>query len=54
MREVKYETLKVSWPSKKETTSSVVMVFLMVLFFSLFFLLTDTLVVNAIDLVVGI
>lgn len=41
IREVRQETAKVTWPSRKETTISTVMVFLMVFIAAIFFLVVD-------------
>jgi preprotein translocase subunit SecE len=40
-RQVRQEVAKVTWPSRKETGISTVMVFIMVVFASAFFLLLD-------------
>ena len=42
--EVKQETLKITWPTKSETTTTTVMVFIFVFIASVFFLLVDKLV----------
>ena len=41
IRQVRQETSKVTWPSRKELGISVVMVFIMVFIASMFFLLVD-------------
>jgi preprotein translocase subunit SecE len=41
MRQVRQEVSKVTWPTRKETTMSTVMVFIMVTFLALFFFLVD-------------
>ncbi len=43
-KEVKQETLKVTWPTKQETVTTTIMVFVFVFISSLFFLLVDKLV----------
>ena len=43
-KEVKQETLKVTWPTKQETITTTIMVFVFVFISSLFFLLVDKLV----------
>ena len=43
IREVRQETEKVTWPTRKETAISTGMVLLMVFFAALFFLLVDQL-----------
>lgn len=40
-REVREETNKVTWPTRKETIITTVMVFIMVLLASIFFLIAD-------------
>lgn len=41
IREVRKEASKIVWPTRKETISSTIMVFLMVAFMSVFFLVVD-------------
>ncbi len=41
IREVRQETSKVTWPTRKETMVSTVMVFIMVFLAALFFFLID-------------
>lgn len=41
MRQVRQEVSKVTWPTRKETTMSTVMVFIMVTFMALFFFFVD-------------
>lgn len=43
-RQVKSEMKKVSWPTRKETTTSVIAVFIMVVFASLFLYVADQLI----------
>jgi preprotein translocase subunit SecE len=40
-REVRREVSKVTWPSRKETVVTTIMVFIMVILAALFFLLVD-------------
>ncbi len=42
MNEVKVETRKVTWPERKETVQSTLMVFVMVLFIAFFLWLIDS------------
>lgn len=42
VRQVREETRKVTWPSRKETMITTVMVFIFAAFMGLFFLLVDT------------
>jgi len=44
LRQVRSETLKVTWPSRRETMISTVMVLVMVIFASLFFFAADQLI----------
>lgn len=41
LQEVRTETNKVTWPSRKETTITTIMVFIMVAVASVFFLIAD-------------
>ena len=41
VREVRQEISKVTWPERKDTTISSIVVIVLVILFSLFFLLTD-------------
>ncbi|MBL4786458.1 MAG: preprotein translocase subunit SecE [Cohaesibacteraceae bacterium] len=41
LQHVRSEATKVTWPSRKETAITTVMVFIMVFFASMFFLLAD-------------
>ena len=53
MREVRQEVSKVTWPSRKETGITTAMVFIMSVCAALFFLLTDTIISELIQLVLG-
>jgi len=44
LQEVRTETAKVTWPSRRETTIRTIMVFLMVALASIFFFFTDQLI----------
>jgi preprotein translocase subunit SecE len=54
LQEVRAETQKVTWPTRKETTVTTIMVFVMVAVASVFFLLTDQLMRIAVSFVLGI
>lgn len=41
LRQVKSEALKITWPTKRETVSTSIMVFIMIAFFATFFFLVD-------------
>jgi len=53
-RQVRQEIAKVSWPSRKETTVSTIMVFVMVTLASVFFLLVDQFFAWAVKLIFGL
>ncbi len=48
-RQVNQERKKVTWPTRKETTITTIMVFVMVAVASVFFLLVDTLLATGAD-----
>jgi len=54
MREVRQETSKVTWPSRKETSISTGMVFVMVILAALFFLLVDQILQFSVKMILGI
>jgi len=54
MQEVRAETSKVTWPSRRETAITTAMVFVMVAVASVFFLLADMIMRNVVTLVLGI
>ena len=54
IREVRQETNKVTWPTKKETGVTTMMVFIMVTIAAIFFLLADQLIAFAVKLVLGL
>ncbi len=53
VRQVRQEASKVTWPSRRETGISTVMVFIMVTIMALFFLLVDWILSNAVGFVLG-
>ena len=53
-KQVRQEAAKVTWPSRKETTVSTVMVFIMVVVAALFFLLVDQVFATAVRFVFGL
>lgn len=53
IEQVRSETSKVTWPTRKETGITTVMVMIMVFFASLFFLGADTLLGWIVGLVLG-
>ena len=54
LQEVRTETQKVTWPSRRETMITTLMVFIMVTAASVFFLVADQLIRYLITLVLGI
>jgi preprotein translocase subunit SecE len=54
LQEVRAEGQKVTWPTRKETTVTTIMVFVMVVVSSLFFLGADQIMRIAVSLVLGI
>jgi len=54
LQEVREETNKVTWPSRKETMVTTAMVFVMVAVACVFFLLADQIIRIAVTFVLGI
>jgi len=54
LRQVRQEVGRVTWPSRKETTYTTLMVFVMVIAASIFFFLADGLLARGVQLVLGI
>ncbi len=53
MQEVREETRKVTWPSRRETMITTAMVFVMVAIASVFFLVADQIIRIAVTFVLG-
>jgi preprotein translocase subunit SecE len=53
MQEVRSETQKVTWPSRRETAITTAMVFVMVAIASVFFFVSDQLMRLAVGLILG-
>jgi len=53
VRQVRQEAGKVTWPTRRETGISTVMVFVMVTIMALFFLLVDWILSNAVSFILG-
>lgn len=53
IKQVRQEAIKVTWPTRKETTLSTVMVLAMVLFAAVFFFLVDELLSIAVRRLLG-
>ncbi|AUG52273.1 preprotein translocase subunit SecE [Thalassospira marina] len=54
VQQVRQEARKVSWPTRKETTVSTLMVFIMVAFASVFFFVVDQLLALGVKLIFGV
>jgi preprotein translocase subunit SecE len=54
LQEVRSETAKVTWPSRRETTITTIMVFIMVALSSIFFFFADQLIRFLITFILGI
>lgn len=53
MRQVRQEASKVTWPTRKETTITTIMVFLMVFICAIFFLVVDRILSWGVALILG-
>jgi preprotein translocase subunit SecE len=53
IQEVRQETAKVTWPSRKETITTTIMVFIMVVIVSLFLSFADYLIGTAMKAILG-
>ena len=54
LQEVRSETAKVTWPTRRETTITTIMVFVMVAIASVFFLLADQAIRIFITFILGL
>lgn len=54
IREVRQEVSKVTWPTRRETTVSTIMVFIMVFLAALFFFLVDQVLSLGVEVLLGI
>ncbi|MGB7035902.1 MAG: preprotein translocase subunit SecE [Xanthobacteraceae bacterium] len=54
LQEVRAEGQKVTWPTRKETTVTTIMVFVMVVLASIFFLVADQVMRVAVSFLLGI
>ena len=54
VRQVRQETSKVTWPSRKETGLTTAMVFVMATLAAIFFLLIDKIITFGIELILGL
>ncbi|NBX65626.1 MAG: preprotein translocase subunit SecE [Proteobacteria bacterium] len=53
LRQVRQEMARVTWPTRKETTISTIMVFVMVFVCSVFLFFTDQIIAFLIQLILG-
>jgi len=53
-QQVRQEFFKITWPTRKETMMTTMMVFIMVILASIFFLLSDLVIRFAVDKALGI
>jgi len=54
VRQVRQEVSRVTWPTRKETIVTTIMVFIMVFVMSIFFLLVDQVLAWGVGLILGI
>ena len=54
LRQVRQEVARVTWPTRKETTVTTLMVFAMVIVASVFFFLVDEILAQGVRLVLGV
>ena len=54
VRQVRQEVSRVTWPTRKETMITTIMVFIMVFVMSIFFLLVDQVLAWGVGLILGI
>lgn len=54
VRQVRQEVSRVTWPTRKETIVTTIMVFIMVFVMSIFFLLVDQVLSWGVGLILGI
>jgi len=53
-QQVRQEFFKITWPTRKETTMTTMMVFVMVILAAIFFLVSDIIIGWFVDTVLGI
>ena len=54
VRQVRQETSKVTWPSRKETGLTTAMVFVMATLAAIFFLIADKIITFGVELILGL
>ena len=53
VQQVRQEFFKITWPTRKETMMTTMMVFIMVFLAAIFFLLSDLIIREVVDFVLG-
>lgn len=53
LQQVKSEATKITWPTKRETVTTSIMVFIMITFFAIFFFFVDQILGFGIKLILG-
>lgn len=53
IREVRQETAKVTWPTRKETTVSTIMVLVLVVIAAIFFVVVDSVIGSLVQWILG-
>jgi preprotein translocase subunit SecE len=53
-QQVRQEFFKITWPTRRETMMTTMMVFIMVILAALFFLLSDLVIREIVDAILGI
>jgi len=54
LQQVRNETSKVTWPTRRETVITAIMVFMFVVASSLFFMVVDFFLVRGVGLIIGL
>ncbi|MBI3441879.1 MAG: preprotein translocase subunit SecE [Proteobacteria bacterium] len=54
IRETRQEALKVSWPTRKETMTTTVVVFIMIFIMSMILLVTDGVIAASVKFILGL
>ena len=54
LRQVRQEVSKVTWPTRRETITSTIMVIIMVVFMALFFFLVDQVLALGVGAILGL
>ncbi len=54
IRQVRSEVRKITWPTRKETTSSTIAVFIMVVIASIFLFIADFIMANAVQFILNL